>query len=231
MKVLAIDVGGTHVKTLLSGEDTPRKFDSGPKMTARDMVKGVKAITKDWKYDAISIGYPGVVVRNKPVTEPHNMAEGWVGFHYERAFGCPVKIINDAAMQALGSYRKGRMLFLGLGTGLGTAVVSDNIVDPMELAHLPYKKKTYEDYVGLRGLEKHGKKKWRKDVADVVEKLKLAIEPDEVVLGGGNVKKLKVLPPNCREGDNFNAFIGGFRLWNLEVKKNHKPAKKSPPAR
>lgn len=223
MKVLAIDVGGTHIKVLLSGEDTPRKFASGPEMTARKMVKGVKAITKDWKYDVVAIGYPAPVMRNKPILEPYNMAKGWVGFGYQRAFGCPVKIVNDAVMQALGSYKKGRMLFLGLGTGLGTAVVDDDIVEPMELGHLPYKKKTYEDYVGLRGLQKHGKRKWRKDVADVVEKLKAAIEPDEVVLGGGNVKKLKVLPPNCREGNNFNAFLGGFRLWNVEVKNNSKP--------
>jgi polyphosphate glucokinase len=226
MKVLAIDVGGTHIKTLLSGEDTPRKFDSGAKMTAREMVKGVKAITKDWKYDVVAIGYPAPVMRNKPILEPYNMAKGWVSFNYERAFGCPVKIVNDAAMQALGSYKKGRMLFLGLGTGLGTAVVDGGTVEPMELGHLPYKKKTYEDYVGLRGLKKHGKKKWRKDVADVVKKLQAAIEPDEVVLGGGNVKKLKALPPHCREGNNFNAFLGGFRLWNVEVK-NNKPAKRS----
>jgi polyphosphate glucokinase len=227
MKVLAIDVGGTHIKTLLSGEDTPRKFDSGPQMTAREMVRGVKAITKDWKYDVVAIGYPGPVMRNKPIMEPHNMGKGWVGFHFEQAFGRPVKVVNDAAMQALGSYKKGRMLFLGLGTGLGTAVVDGDIVEPMELGHLPYKKKTYEDYVGLRGLKKHGKKKWRKDVADVVERLKAAIEPDEVVLGGGNVKKLKRLPPNCREGNNFNAFLGGFRLWNVNLANNSKPAKRS----
>jgi len=216
MKVLVIDVGGTHVKALVSGEEVPRKFDSGPKMTANEMVKGVKQITKDWKYDAISMGYPGPVVKNRPILEPHNMGKGWVGFHYEQAFGCPMKIINDAAMQALGSYKKGRMLFLGLGTGLGTAVVSDGIVEPMELGHLPYKKGTYEDYVGLRGLKKRGKKKWRKSVEDVVERLTKAIEPDEVVLGGGNVKKLKKLPPNCRPGDNFNAFRGGFRLWEAD---------------
>jgi len=227
MKVLAIDVGGTHVKVLLSGEDTPRKFDSGPKMTASEMVKGVKKITKDWKYDAIAMGYPGPVVRNHPILNPHNMGKGWVGFHYEQAFGCPIKILNDAAMQALGSYKgKGRMLFLGLGTGLGTAVVDNGIVEPMELGHLPYKKKTYEDYVGLRGLIKRGKKKWRKEVADVVEKLTAAIEPDEVVLGGGNVKKLKNLPPHCRPGNNFNAFLGGFRMWGAEPGKNIKSVNK-----
>jgi polyphosphate glucokinase len=228
VKVLAIDVGGTHVKVLLSGEETPRKFESGPEMTPSEMVKGVKNITKDWKYDAIAMGYPAPVMRNHPILDPYNLGKGWVGFHYEKAFGCPIKIVNDAAMQALGSYKgKGRMLFLGLGTGLGTAVVDNGIVEPMELGHLPYKKKTYEDYVGLRGLKKHGKKKWRKDVEDVVEKLSEAIEPDEVVLGGGNVKKLKHMPPHCRPGDNFNAFLGGFRLWNVEPGKKIKPEKKS----
>jgi polyphosphate glucokinase len=226
MKVLAIDVGGTHVKVLLNGEGTPRKFDSGPKMTPGEMVKGVKNITKDWKYDVIAMGYPAPVMRNHPILDPYNLGKGWVGYHYEKAFGCPIKILNDAAMQALGSYKgKGRMLFLGLGTGLGTAVVDNGIVEPMELGHLPYKNRTYEDYVGLRGLKKHGKKKWRKDVADVVERLTAAIEPDDVVLGGGNVKKLKKLPPQCRLGDNFNAFLGGFRMWNVESGKNLKSPK------
>jgi polyphosphate glucokinase len=229
MRVLAIDVGGTHVKLLLNGEDTPRKFESGPKLTPEEMVTGVKAITRDWKYDAVSIGYPGPVLRNRPLMDPHNLGKGWVGFHFERAFGCPVKVINDAAMQALGSYKKGRMLFLGLGTGLGTALVVDGHVEPMELGHLPYKKGTYEDYVGLRGLEKRGKKKWREQVVKVVEKLSQALEPDEVVLGGGNVKKLKELPPHCRAGDNFNAFLGGFRLWSADEKQNHVPAKKPRP--
>lgn len=213
MKILAIDVGGTHVKVLLSGELNPRKFASGPSMTAKQMVAGVKEITKDWSYDAISVGYPAPVVRNRPLLEPYNMAKGWVRFDYQKAFGKPVKIVNDAAMQALGSYKKGKMLFLGLGTGLGTALVVDGIVEPMELGHLPYKKATYEDYVGLRGLEKRGKKRWRREVAKVVECLTAALEPDEVVLGGGNSKKLKELPPRCRLGDNANAFLGGFRLW------------------
>jgi len=229
MKVLVIDVGGTHIKALLSGETEPRKFDSGPSMNPGEMVKGVKKMTQDWKYDAVSIGYPGPVLRNRPIVEPYNLGKGWVGFHYEKAFGCPTKILNDAAMQALGSYKKGRMLFLGLGTGLGTAVVDDHIVEPMELGHLPYKKATYEDYVGLRGLKKHGKKKWRKLVVDVVERLRMAIEPDEIVLGGGNVKKLKQLPSHCRQGDNFNAFIGGFRLWNVNVDKKPHPPKRSHP--
>jgi polyphosphate glucokinase len=226
MKVLAIDVGGTHVKVLVSGQDTPRKFDSGPKLTPREMVVRAKEIAKNWKYDAISLGYPGPVLHNRPLAEPHNLGKGWVGFPFERAFGRPVKVVNDAAMQALGSYRKGRMLFLGLGTGLGTALVVDGIVEPMELGHLPYRKGTYEDYVGLRGLEKRGKKKWRKHVADVVDKLTKALEPDEVVLGGGNAKKLKELPPHCRLGDNFNAFLGGFRLWNETGRPSLAPVKK-----
>jgi len=226
MKVLAIDVGGTHVKVLLSGQDTPRKFDSGPTLTPTGFVKEVKEITQDWKYDAVAIGYPGPVLRNRPIAEPHNLGPGWVAFPFDRAFGRPVKVMNDAAMQALGSYKKGRMLFLGLGTGLGTALIVDGIVEPLELGHLPYKKGTYEDYVGLRGLEKRGKKKWRKHVMDVVEKLKAALEPDEVVLGGGNAKMLKELPPQCRMGDNLNAFLGGFRLWSSEDGKNRAPAKK-----
>ena len=214
MKILAIDVGGTHVKVLLSGEATPRKFESGPKLTAKKMVAGVKEITRDWDYDAVSIGYPAPVIRNRPLLEPFNMAKGWVNFDYQKAFGKPVRIINDAAMQALGSYKKGKMLFLGLGTGLGTALVVDGIVEPMELGHMPYKRATYEDYVGLRGLKKRGKKRWRREVASVVEGMTAALEPDDVVLGGGNAKKLKELPPHCRLGDNANAFLGGFRLWD-----------------
>ena len=216
MKVLVIDVGGTHVKAMVSGEKVPRKFDSGPKMTAAEMVKKVKEITKDWTYDVVAIGYPGPVLRSRPLVEPHNLGKGWIGFKFERAFGCPVKVLNDAAMQALGSYKKGKMLFLGLGTGLGTALVLDHIVEPMELGHLPYKKGTYEDYVGLRGLKKRGKKKWRKHVAKVVDKLTTALEPDEIVIGGGNAKLLKKLPPHCRLGDNSNAFQGGFRIWEPE---------------
>ncbi|MGB7846293.1 MAG: ROK family protein [Candidatus Acidiferrum sp.] len=226
MRVLVIDVGGTNVKLLVTGSDAPRKFESGPKLTPVKLVARVKEMTKDWKYDAISIGYPGPVVRNRPVAEPHNLGKGWVGYHFERAFGRPVKMMNDAAMQALGSYKKGRMLFLGLGTGLGTAVVVDGIVEPMELGHLPYKKGTYEDYVGRSSLEKRGKKKWRKHVADVVEKLTTAVEPDDVVIGGGNAKKLKKLPPLARAGNNLNAFLGGFRLWHQEAGRNHTPAKK-----
>ncbi len=221
MKILAIDIGGTHVKVLLQGESTPRKFDSGPDLTPDQMVKGVKALIKDWKFDVISMGYPGPVVHGRPVVEPYNIGKGWVGYNFERAFHCPVKVINDAAMQALGSYKgTGKMLFLGLGTGLGTALVVDGVVEPMELGHLRYKKGSFEDYLGLRGLKKRGKKKWRKHVEHVVACLVAALEPDDVVLGGGNVKKLKQLPPKCRQGDNANAFIGAFRLWDSPGKTN-----------
>lgn len=214
MKVLAIDVGGTNVKILATGQKDHRKFPSGPTMTPKLMVAGVKQLAQDWSYDAVSIGYPGPVLRNRPIAEPHNLAKGWVGFNFEAAFKRPVKVLNDAAMQALGSYKHGKLLFLGLGTGLGTTMIVDGIIEPMELAHLPYRKATYEDYVGVRGLEKYGKKKWRRFVTDVVKLLAAALEPDDVVLGGGNVKKLTKLPPGCRAGDNANAFLGGFRLWN-----------------
>jgi polyphosphate glucokinase len=213
MNVLVIDVGGTHVKILATGENTPRKITSGPTLTARQMVSGVKRLARGWDYDVVSIGYPGPVLQHRPVAEPHNLGPGWVGFEFEKAFGLPVKVINDAAMQALGSYKGGKLLFLGLGTGLGTTMVVDGAVEPMELGHLPYKKATYEDYVGLRGLEKYGKKKWRLYVEDVVARLVAALQPDDVVVGGGNAKKLKKLPKGCRPGDNANAFVGGFRLW------------------
>ena len=222
MKILAIDVGGTHIKVLASGEHEPRKFASGPAMTAKQMVAGVKKITADLKYDVVSIGFPGPVLRNRPIAEPCNLGRGWVGFNFKSAFGCPVKLVNDAAMQALGSYRRGKMLFLGLGTGLGTALVVDGIVEPMELGHLPYKRGTYESYLGNQALIEQGKKKWRRNVADVVARLTAAIEPDEVVLGGGNVKELEELPPKCRAGDNHNAFEGGFRLW-LPSAETHSP--------
>jgi polyphosphate glucokinase len=213
MNVLVVDVGGTHVKILATGQDEPRRFVSGPTLTAEQMVVGVKELAGEWKYDVVSIGYPGPVLQGRPVAEPYNLGPGWVGFDYQAAFGCPVKLINDAAMQALGSYQGGKMLFLGLGTGLGSTMVVEGIVAPMELGHLPYRKGTYEDYVGLRGLEQKGKKKWRLYVADVVARLTAALQPDDVVLGGGNIKKLKRLPPGCRAGDNANAFRGGFRLW------------------
>lgn len=217
VKVLVIDVGGTHVKILASGQKAHKQFDSGPKLTPKVMVAGVRKLAKGWKYDAVSIGYPGPVLHGRPVAEPHNLGKGWVAFHYRAAFRRPVKIVNDAAMQALGSYRGGKMLFLGLGTGLGSTMIVEGIVEPMELGHLPYEKATYEDYVGVRGLKKHGKRKWRRYVADVVERLIAALEPDDVVLGGGNVRKLKKLPKHCRAGDNNNAFLGGFRLWSNTV--------------
>jgi len=213
MNVLVIDVGGTHVKMLASGQHERREFPSGPTLTAKQMVAGVKKNTTDWKYEVLSIGFPGPVLRDHPVVEPHNLGTGWVGFDFRFAFKRPVKLVNDAAMQALGSYRKGKMLFLGLGTGLGSTLIVDGIVEPMELGHLPYKKGTYESYVGNQALQKHGKKKWRRHVADVVARLVAALEPDDVVLGGGNARLLKELPPKCRVGDNDNAFLGGFRLW------------------
>ena len=213
MKVLAIDVGGTNVKMLASGHEARRKFPSGTTLTAKQMVDEARKVAADWKYDAVSIGYPGPVLDGRLLAEPHNLATGWVGFNFEKAFRCPVKIVNDAAMQALGSYKGGRMLFLGLGTGLGSAMIINGTLLPMELAHLPYRKGTYEDYVGLRGMKRFGKKKWRNYVDDVVKKLAAALEPDDVVLGGGNVKFLKTMPAKCRAGDNANAFKGGFRLW------------------
>ncbi len=213
MNVLVVDIGGTHVKVLASGERESRQFDSGPALLPKAMARRIQKITEDWSYEVVSIGYPGPVLRNWPVAEPHNLGRGWVGFDLEGAFARPVRVINDAAMQALGSYKRGKMLFLGLGTGLGSTVIVDGIIEPMELGHLPYKKRTYEDYVGQRGLERMGKKKWRRSVVDVVARLIAAVEPDDVVLGGGNVKHLKELPPGCRAGDNKNAFLGGFRLW------------------
>ena len=213
-QVLAIDVGGTHVKLLMTGQKEPIKFVSGPRMTAKRMVAEVKRAIHGWKFDCISIGYPGPIINGHPLREPHNLGGGWMSINFHKAFGHPVKVINDASMQALGSYEGGKMLFLGLGTGLGSAMISDGILEPMELAHLFYKKgKTYEDYLGIRGLKKYGKKKWRREVFKVTERLKAALEADYVVLGGGNSKKLKKLPPGARLGNNNNAFIGGFRLW------------------
>lgn len=223
MNVLVVDVGGTHVKILATGKREPRKFVSGPAMTAAQMVAGVKRLARGWKYDVVAVGYPGAVAHNHPVAEPHNLGPGWMQFDYEAAFGCPVKVINDAAMQALGSHAQGKLLFLGLGTGLGSTMVVDGIVVPMELAHLPYRKATFEDYVGIRALERDGKKKWRRNVEDVIARLVAALGPDDVVIGGGNVRLLTQLPPGCRAGDNANAFIGGFRLWEGARKR---PARK-----
>jgi polyphosphate glucokinase len=213
-KVLVVDVGGTNVKMLATGQKEPRKYPSGPTMTPQKMVRIVKENTRDWKYDCVSLGYPGPIINGHPLREPHNLGSGWVGFDFGKAFGHPLRIINDAAMQALGSYKGGRMLFLGLGTGLGSAMIVNGTLEPMELAHLIYKHdKTYEDYLGLRGLERAGKKKWRRHVAKITKKLKVALGADYVVLGGGNSKKLKELPPGARLGDNLNAFVGGFRMW------------------
>lgn len=209
-----LDVGGTHVKISDGQRKEPLKIDSGPTMTPQKMVSEVRKLTPDWKYSAVSIGYPGPVLHGKPLAEPFNLGRGWVGFDFKKAFGHPARVVNDAAMQAIGSYEGGRMLFLGLGTGLGSAMIVDGVLEPMELAHLPYKNgRTYEDYVGLRGLERLGKKKWRKHVFDVVEKLKSALEADYVVLGGGNARVLKDLPPGARLGENSNAIKGGLRLW------------------
>ena len=215
MKILVVDVGGTHVKLLVTGQNETRKLPSGPELTPDIMVQGVKELVHDWDYDVVTVGYPGLVIAGKVVAEPHNMGPGWVDFNLEQAFGRPVKLLNDAAMQALGSNEgDGIMLFLGLGTGLGSALVAHGVVVPLELAHLGYKKTTFEDYVGLRGLEENGKKKWRQHVEEVVATLRAAFNPDDIVLGGGNVKKLKELPPGCRLGANTNAFLGGFRLWD-----------------
>ena len=216
MNVLVVDVGGTNVKILATGQDEPRRLPSGPKLTPAQMVAGVKELAGEWQYDVVSIGYPGPVLQGHVVAEPRNLGSGWVGFDFAAAFGCPVKIINDAAMQALGSYQGGVLLFLGLGTGLGAALVTDGVVTPMELGHQPYGKGTYEDYVGQRGLKRLGRKKWQQHVEDGVARLITALHPDDVVLGGGNAEKLREIPPECRLGDNAKAFLGGFRLWEDE---------------
>jgi predicted NBD/HSP70 family sugar kinase len=214
--VLAVDVGGSHVKALVSGDALePRRFESGSALTPQKLVRGIARLTGDWSYDAVSIGIPAVVRDSRVVSEPVNLGKGWVGFDFEAAFGKPTKVVNDAAMQALGSYDGGKMLFLGLGTGLGSAMVVDGIVEPMELGHLPFRKATFEDYVGERGRKRLGKKDWQKAVAEAIEALTAALEPEYVVLGGGNAKKLEQLPANARLGRNDNAFRGAFRLWNI----------------
>jgi polyphosphate glucokinase len=218
-RVLAIDVGGSHVKTRVSSGREVRQFESGPDLTPGKMVAHVHELTGDWTYDAVSIGYPGMVLHGKVVMEPHNLGAGWVGFDFRKAFGRPTHILNDAAMQAIGSYEGGRMLFLGLGTGLGSAMIVDGIVAPMELAHLPFKKgRTFEEYVGERGLKRLGGKKWRQTVKEVVEQLSTVLEADYIVIGGGNARKLKRLPKNARLGSNDFAFIGGFRVWRDAAK-------------
>jgi polyphosphate glucokinase len=216
VNILSIDIGGSNVKTLATGHRVPRKFPSGPEMTPEQMVAGVLAATKDWDYEAVSIGFPGPVLCGQPMTEPVNLGPGWMGFDFADAFGRPVKVINDAAMQALGSYEGGKMLFLGLGTGLGAAVVMDGVLEPMEIGRFHYKKHTTEYYVGARGLKRQGRKKWQRRVEEIVARLIEVLKPGDVVLGGGNAKKLDPLPPGTRLGDNAFAFRGGFRMWERE---------------
>ena len=214
MRILVVDVGGTNVKILATGRRTPVKVPSGPNFTPAEMVKAVKAAVAGWQYDVVSLGYPGPVVHGKPLSEPHNLGPGWVGFNFEKGFGKPVRVINDAAMQALGSYQGGRLLYLGLGTGLGSAMIVDGLLAPMEIGHLPYKKgKTYEDYLGLRGLKRLGKKRWRKHVVEVVTRLRAAFEAEDVVVGGGNAKLIDKWPDGVRAGGNAQAIRGGYRLW------------------
>jgi polyphosphate glucokinase len=216
MPVLAVDVGGSHVKALLEGETERRRFPSGPEMTARQMVDGVLAAVEGWSFDRVGVGVPATVRGGKVVTEPVNLAGGWVGFDFDAAFGAETKVVNDAVLQAIGSYDGGRMLFLGLGTGLGSAVIADRVIEPLELGHLPYRTKTFEDYVSKAALRRDGKKKWRETVFDVVARLSAALEPDYVVIGGSGVEALDELPPNSRRGGNALAFVGGFRLWQPE---------------
>jgi len=211
---MVVDIGGTHVKLLATGRRTPVRLPSGPELTPNEMVKLVKAAVSGWQFEAVSVGVPAPVVHGRPISEPHNLGPGWLGFNFHKAFGKPVKVVNDAAMQALGSYQGGRMLFLGLGTGLGSALIVDGVVEPMELGHLPYKKgRSYEDYVGERGLKRMGKKKWRKTVMDVIARLRAAFEADDVVIGGGNAKLIEKWPSGIRAGSNTQAFRGGYRLW------------------
>ena len=224
LRVLVVDVGGSHVKLLASSENEPRRFASGPNLTPQQVVEGVRATAEGWSWDVASIGVPTPVRGGKMVAEPVNLGDGWVGFDFEQALGKPTKVVNDAVMQAIGSYEGGRMLFLGLGTGLGSALIVEGVVEPLELAHLPYKSKTFEDYVSEGSLERHGKSKWRKNVFDVVKRLEAAMEPDYVVIGGGGVKHLDELPPNARRGANENAFKGGYRMWEPEWSPRPGPA-------
>ncbi len=215
--VLAVDVGGSHVKARRSNDEEMRRFKSGRGLTGQEMADGVRKLIEGWDYDVVSLGVPAQVRAGLVAHEPVNLGEGWVGFDYEGAFGKPTRVVNDAVMQALGSYRGGRMLFLGLGTGLGSAMIVEGVVEPMELGHLPYKKATYEDYVGTRGRKRLGRKRWEKAVHEIVGAFADALQPDYVVIGGGNADDLAELPPNTRRGDNDNAFVGGFRLWDDEA--------------
>jgi polyphosphate glucokinase len=217
-RILVVDVGGTRVKLLVTGQTLKRTMDSGPRLTPRAMVAGVKKLTADWAYDVVSIGLPAPVVRGRVVADPVNLGKGWMGFDFAEAFDRPAKVVNDAAMQAIGAYRGGRMLFLGIGTGLGSALILNGHLEPLEVAHLPYRKgRTFEDYVGLRGLKRLGKKRWRKHVLTVVALLRRAFLPEDVVLGGGNAKHLTALPEGARMGSNAHAFKGGYELWTSTV--------------
>jgi polyphosphate glucokinase len=217
MTVLVIDVGGTNLKVSVGGSGDLIKIPSGPDMTAARMAEEVKKAVAGRSYDVVSIGYPGPVMNGRPASEPHNLGAGWMRFDYDQAFGKPVRVVNDAAMQALGAYQGGRMLYLGLGTGLGSAFVGDGVLEPLELAHLPYRKnRTYEDYLGLRGLQRMGRKKWQRHVERVVELLKHGLQADYVMLGGGQTKELSSLPPDVRLGTNAHAILGGLRLWNKD---------------
>jgi polyphosphate glucokinase len=211
--VLVVDVGGSHIKVLVSGEAESRRAPSGPTLTPTEMVVAALGAADGWRWDVVSVGVPAPVHGGRVISEPFNLGKGWVGFDFEAAFGAPTRVLNDAALQALGSYEGGTMLFLGLGTGLGSALIADGIVEPMEIGHLPFKKRTFEDYLGERGRKKLGRKRWQKLVAEAVERLSAALEPDDIVLGGGNAAKLDQLPPKARLGSNSNAFTGGFRIW------------------
>jgi predicted NBD/HSP70 family sugar kinase len=227
MRVLVVDIGGTNVKILATGQNTFRKVPSGRELTPEKMVSEVARLAGDWEYDVVAIGYPGRVADGRIAVEPPNLGHGWVGFDFNAAFGHRVKIVNDAAMQALGSYKSGLLLFLGLGTGLGAALVADGVVIPLELGHLPFKNGTYQEYLGVRALKRLGRKRWQKHVEFTAERLRDALQPDDVVLGGGTAKKLKSLPPGCRAGTNAYAFIGGFRLWEMEPTRR-RPARAQP---
>jgi polyphosphate glucokinase len=211
--VLAVDVGGSHVKLLVNGGSERRRFVSGKKLTAAQMVEGVLEQAAELDYSVVSVGIPAPVVGGRVAHEPVNLGKGWVAFDYEAAFGKPTKIVNDAAMQALGGYTGGRMLFLGLGTGLGSTMIVDGKLEPMELGHLPFRKATFEDYVGERGRDRLGEKRWRKAVLETIDRFVASLEPEYVVLGGGNAKRIGELPAICRIGANQDAFLGGFRLW------------------
>jgi len=224
-----VDVGGSHVKALTSNQKERRRFVSGPSLTAEQMVAGTLQAVEGWTYSRVTVGIPAPIRDGKVVHDPANLGKGWVDFDYEAAFGKPTQIVNDAVMQAVGSYQGGRMLFLGLGTGLGSALILDGVIQPLELGHLPYRKSTFEDYVGERSLKKRGKKKWAKDVFDTVERLAAAMEPDEIVLGGGGVAELHALPDGCRRGENENAFLGGFRLWDPDWVANLTTEREGPP--